>query len=197
MVTTEPRYEWRVWADRLDEVSERVRAASQCYETRSSAEVYIVSRIPGANPKVRSDRLDVKVLRSVRDGFQQWGVALKVPFPVTSASLTNQVLPLLGVAPLELRRDAYGYDHLFEEVVKPHPDLADVAVSKQREFYTVNSCIAEIAEVTIAGRTMQTAAVESVDLDALRAAWHFTGVDRLENVSYPAMIRRTIGWDAA
>lgn len=194
MASPRPRYEWRGWAERLDGVAGRVRGASDRHEIRETTERYIVSRVPGANPKVRYDRLDIKVLRSLQDGFQQWDVALKVPFPVAATVVAGEVLPLLGAAPFPLARPEYGYDELFDDVVDPHPDLAGVEVRKRREFFTVGGCTAEIAEVAIGGRTMQTAAVESIDLDLLREAWRSIGLDRYENISYPAMIRRVLGW---
>lgn len=194
MVATQPRYEWRAWSGRLDDVAVRIRAVSNPSERSSSAEGYIVSQKPGVNAKVRADRLDIKALLTVTDGFQQWGVAVKVQFPVTADSLAGQILPLLGVAPVPLGRANYFSEDLFEEVVKPHPDLAGVEVEKRREFYTVNGCVAELAEVTITGRQFQTAAIESVDLESLRHARHLTGLDRHENVSYPEMLRRCLGW---
>jgi hypothetical protein len=196
MEATQPRYEWRAWAERLGDVADRIRAVSDCHERSTTAEVYIVSRAAGANPKVRSDRLDLKVLRAVEDGFQQWGVALKVPFPVQARSLDEEVFPLLGVAGLPLLREAYTADQLFDEVVRPHPHLIDVEVKKHREFYSVSGCDAEVVAVTIAGRALHSAAVESVDLDALREARRVTGMNRYENVDYPEMIRRALGWGA-
>jgi hypothetical protein len=194
METTQPRYEWRAWSERLGAVADRIRAASECLERRTSAEVYVVARTPGTNPKVRADRLDIKVLREVTDGFQLWDVDMKTPFPVPADVLTYRVLPILRVDPMPLRRDAYGLELFFDEIVKPHPDLADVDVKKNREFYSVDGCLAEIAEVTIAGRPVQTAAIESVDIEALRGALLRIGLDRYENLSYPGMLRRALGW---
>jgi hypothetical protein len=194
MAATQPRYEWRAWSDRLDDVAARIRAVSEYSERRSSAEDYIVSRMPGVNAKVRARHLDIKALRSVTEGFQQWDVAVKVPFPVTADSLAAEILPLLGVAPVSLGRAEYSLEELFEDVVKPHPDLADVEVEKRREFHTVDGCAAELADVTIAGRSFQTAAIESVDLESLRHARRLTGLDLHDNVSYPEMLRRCLGW---
>lgn len=197
MDTTEPRYEWRVWAGRLDEVAARVGALSECHETRHSAEVYIVSRTAtDANPKVRDRRLDIKVLRAIRDGFEKWDVHLKSGFPVPAELLSSQVLPLLGLAPPQLRREQYSLSQFLDEVVEPHPDLAAVEVKKRRNSYTVNGCIAEVSDVTIGGRHLQTVAVESVDLQALSEARRLTGLNRYDNVNYPRAIRRTLGWAA-
>jgi len=197
MDTTEPRYEWRAWADRLDEVAARVGALSECHETRRSAEVYIVSRAAtDANPKVRDRRLDIKVLRAIRDGFEKWDVHLKSEFPVPAGLLSAQVFPLLGIAPLQLHREQYSPSQLLDELVNPHPDLAAVEVKKRRNSYTVNGCIAEVADVDIGSRHLQTVAVESVDLEALREARRLTGLNRYDNVNYPRAIRQTLGWAA-
>lgn len=196
MSSIQPRYEWRAWSDRLDEVADRFRAGSECLEHRSTTETYIVAHTPGTNPKVRFDRLDIKVLRAVEEGFQQWDVALKTPFPVGAVTLTDQVFPLLGVSPIPLERAAYDHEELFREVVKRHHELTDVVVEKHREFYAVEGCTAEFAKVEVAGRALQTAAIESIDLARLREARESTGLGRYENLSYPEMIRRTIGWVA-
>ena len=196
MSSVQPRFEWRAWSDRLDDVAGRLRDGSECLERRSTTETYIVAHTPGTNPKVRFDRLDIKVLRAVEAGFQQWDVALKTPFPVGAGTLTGEVFPLLGVSPIPLERPAYHLEALFREVVRPHHELVDVVVEKHREFYAVEGCTAEFAEVTIAGRAVQTAAIESIDLECLHEAREATGLVRYENVSYPEMIRRTIGWVA-
>jgi len=59
----------------------------------------------------------------------------------------------------------------------------------------VSGCITELAYVSIAGEDIQTAAVESTDLEALRDARRLTGLDAYENISYPAAIKRAIGWE--
>lgn len=196
MTESEPRYEWRAWAERLDPVFELIRSHSDCHRTLDVIDTYLAAHSAAtANPKLRDDRLDVKVLRATAGGFEQWAVHCKAPFPIEAARLNAEVFPLLGLTAPPLARPLYTLDQFLDEVVGPQSAVAVVQVSKHRRFHTVNRCIAEIADVTIDGRPLQTAAVESTDLDALREARRLVGLDRHDNVSYPRAIHRALGWD--
>ena len=194
MDTIEARYEWRIWDDDLGEVDARIRSLSECHGTRHSTETYLVSRADtGVNPKIRDDKLDIKVLVAVEEGYEQWQPRLKATFPVSDELLRTDLFPLLGLEPPRLDRVTYELADFLHDVVDPDPDVAAVEVVKVRHAFTVTGCIAEVADVTIAGRALQTASVESGDLDALGEARRATGLDRYENVSYPRIIRDTVG----
>ncbi len=189
----EPRFEFRVWGERLDPVTGRLRSLSECHEVRESAEIYFVSTMADdVNPKARAELLDIKVLVGVRDGFEQWDVHRKAEFPVSAALLRSELFPLLGVAAPLLDRNDYSLTQLIDAVAS-HPDVTAVEVTKRRQMYTVNECIAEITDATIGGRQRQTVAVESGDLDALTDARRMLGLDGYDNVSYPRAIRGTLG----
>jgi hypothetical protein len=193
----QPRYEFRAWADRLDEPVARVRAQSDCRQKRNTIETYILSRdVVGINPKVRGRVLDIKVLRGVEDGFERWEVDLKSGFPVAAALLADKVFPLLGMASTRFDREHYDLDRFLREVVAPHPDLTAVEVVKTRCAHTVVGCMAEVTDVSFGGWEFQTVAVESADLGAVREARGIAGLDRFRNSSYPHFIRGIIGWDA-
>lgn len=190
----EARFEFRVWGDRLDELGGRLRSLSELLEVRESSETYLVStEAVDVNPKARADLLDIKTLVGIREGFEQWGVRLKAEFPVDAAVLSNELFPLLGVAPPTLVRSEYTLSQLVDELAAPHPNLAAVEVAKRREMHTVSRCIAEITDATIAGHEQQTVAVESADLDDLRRARRALGLDGHKNVSYPRAIRDALG----
>ena len=190
----EARFEFRVWADRLDELSDRIRSMSEPLEVRESTDTYFVSTATvDANPKARAELLDIKTLVGVQEGFEQWGVHLKAELPVDAALLSAELFPLLGLAPPEFERADYTLAQLVDEVVSPNPDLAAVEVSKRRQMHTVNGCIAEITDVTIADHKIQTVAVESANLGALVETRRDLGLDDHTNVSYPRAIRGVIG----
>lgn len=190
----EARFEFRVWAERLDELSGLVRSMSELLEIRESSETYFVSTSAiDASPKARADLLDIKVLVGVREGFEQWGVRLKTEFPVDAAMLRTELIPLLGLEPPLFEREEYSLSQLVAEVVAPHPDLAAVEVTKRRQMHIVNACVAEITDATIAGRQVQTVAVESADLIDLRVARRVLGLEGHNNVSYPRAIRGALG----
>lgn len=188
------RFEFRVWAERLDDVGRRLRALAEPGAVRETTEVYIVSSATvEANPKIRADLLDIKVLVAVRDGLEQWDVHGKADFPVTAATVRDDLCRLLRVAAPALGRQAYSATQLVDEVVAPHPRLARVEVVKRRRQFALDACTAESADVVVAGRALQTVAVESTDLDAARAARRALGLDDRANTSYPRAIRSTLG----
>lgn len=191
---TPARFEFRVWAERLEALSDRIRSLSECREVRETAETYFVSTSAvDVNAKARADLLDIKVLVGVRDGFEQWDVHGKLGFPVDAGLLEAELFRLFELTPPALEREAYSLTQLVHEIVGSQPDMAAVDVSKRRQIYEVNSCRAEIADVTIAGHDVQTVAVESADLDALHEASRMLELDEYDNVSYPRAIRHTLG----
>lgn len=194
----QPRFEFRTWGGQLDAVRDRIASLVDPYELRESVETYIVSAAAtDANPKVRGDRLDIKVLIATRDGFEQWEPQLKASFPISASILRNEFFRILGEFAPNLDRDDYTYEQFIQDIVERHDELAAVEVLKQRRISTVSGCITEFAHVSIAGEDTQTAAVESTDLAALHEARRLTGLDAYENINYPRAIKRAIGWDAA
>jgi hypothetical protein len=190
----EARFEFRVWADRLDDIAARLRSMSEPLEVRESRETYFVSTASvDANPKARTELLDIKTLVVTHEEFEQWEVRLKAEFPVDASVLRNELFPVLGVAPPLLERDGYTLTQLLDELVTPHPELAAVEVTKRREMHAIKGCIAEITQATIAGDARQTVAIESIDLDDLYEARRALGLDDHDNVSYPRAIRNALG----
>lgn len=194
MSSIQPRFEFRTWAESLDDVHERIEALSACLAVRESTETYIVSSTTtSANPKVRTGRLDVKVLLAVREGFEQWEPRLKASFPIAAELLREELFPLLALPAPVLQREHYSFES-FMAIVESSDDMSAVKVTKRRQAFTVAECITEFAQVEIAGRKLQTAAIESVDTGALKEARRLTGLDAHDNINYPTVIRQTIGW---
>lgn len=188
------RYEFRVWSDRRDEISERLLASSEHVEHRTTTETYLVSTATvAANPKARADLLDIKVLQREVDGFEQWDVHLKAEFPVAAALLRDELFPCLGLPPPPLDRGSYSLSELVDLVVAPHPQAAAVEVIKRRDLRRMEACAAEVTDGRIGDRAFFTVAVESEDLDALRTACAVLGLAGRDNVSYPRAIRDRLG----
>ncbi len=195
MSPVEPRFEFRAWADRLDAVESRIRALSECHQSRESTETYIVSiAAVNANPKVRENQLDIKVLVATREGFEQWEPRLKASFPIPAVLLRDELFPLLGQPAPALEPGSLSVAEFLDDVVGRCDGVTGVEVAKRRRAFTVNGCITEFADVSIAGVELQTAAVESVDIGALQDARRLTGLDAYDNVNYPTAIKRAIGW---
>jgi hypothetical protein len=189
------RYEFRIWGEELDTTIALMRSISTAGATRESVETYLPSRASRAvNTKLRSDLLDVKTLEQTQNGFEQWTPRLKTGFPVSSATLREELFPLWRLESPRLQRTAYTERQLIDEVVDAHDDLESITVEKRRHALTLDGCIAEVAEVVIGQRALQTAAIESADIDALRSAVTRAGLERAQNTSYPQIISATLGW---
>jgi hypothetical protein len=187
-----PRFEFRVWGERSDGAASRIASLGVHEGALGGVETYLVSRtVAGVNPKIRDDVLDVKVLAGVSGALERWRVLLKTPFPVPTAVLGG----VLGVPLSDLGRETFSAAALRDDVVGPNPDLAAIEVAKSRHRYAVAGCDAEVTEVTVAGGTVVTVALEAPDDDAVVAACRLLEMDGLENVSYPRFLRRMLGWE--
>ena len=82
-------------------------------------------------------------------------------------------------------RAAYTLDGFMTELVRPN-DLARVVnVHKRRTRFTVDGCMAELADVVADGRPTRTLAIESEDAAAVIAAVRTIGLGGYVNTSYP------------
>jgi hypothetical protein len=190
MNMTPPRYEYRAWAEDLSFVADRIQNLSKGEPIRTSEEMYLVLPAAGINPKIRDVQLDIKVLVDVQQGFEQWEPRLKAEFPLPIGSLREEALELLNVAnPPDIELTLDRFLALIEDV----DTVRAVSVVKERRGFTVAGCITEVASVAIGGIRLETAAVESADLDAAVEARRLTGLADFENVNYPTIIKRTVG----
>jgi exopolyphosphatase/guanosine-5'-triphosphate,3'-diphosphate pyrophosphatase len=191
-----PRWEWRTFGDRFGEADARF-AALPAARVEESDELYLVSSADDANVKVRSDLLDVKVLQQVNaDGLEQWKPAQKASFPIAAAELPR-LFDALHVEAPRLARDAYSLEQLTTELVPAAAGLHVVRVHKKRTHYTVDGCMAELAEVRADGASTRTLAVESEDAAAVVAVVRSLGLGETPNVSYPRGLRTLLGLGAA
>lgn len=197
MAPVEPRYEYRVWGSRLEDVAARFRSVSLPKPVQITTEVYLVApTVSHVNPKIRHEVLDIKVLLGVVDGLERWEPGLKAGFPLDDGTLATEVFPLLGMTAPPLHRPSYALDQFLDEIVRPHADLQAVEIHKRRESFVVHDCMAELADVAINGFEQQTAALESADPAALSRAVRLTKIDARPNTNYPTAIKHLIGWTA-
>jgi len=190
------RWEWRTFGEAFGDAEARIAAFPED-KVRKSSEIYILSKKSRDNTKIRDMLLDIKTLQQVNsDRLEQWYPVMKAGFPLAA--------PVLGAvfrawkAPLpELRREAYGYDELLNELVRPHPDLKIVAVDKERHGFMINGCIVEIADLKFDGQPARTVAVEMEDPAAVIRTVRELGLAGFENVNYLRALKRFVGMDIA
>ena len=107
----------------------------------------------------------------------------------------DDVFPAFGVSVPDFKREIYTLDQYLEEIIKPHPDLVAVNVFKRRFAFTINGCIAELADVLVNGALIRTANLESTDVEAILEAKKMVNLEEYENVNYLMAIKRIIGME--
>ena len=107
MSEIKPRYEFRVWAETLTPIRERLERLASPKETVSQ-EIYLVSATTDkCNAKIRAELMDIKLLVAEDRGLEQWNPILKVAFPLESSVVATQVFPSLELPPPVLAKSTY------------------------------------------------------------------------------------------
>jgi len=191
MPEIKPRYEFRIWGERLAPFRQQLEKLAQRRET-SSKEIYLVSAVTDeCNAKIRAELMDIKVLIAVERGLEQWKPILKAGFPISATAIQEQVFPGLKLAPPTLHRPEYSMDKFFAEIVRAEPKIAVVDVSKTRHQFNIGECAAEYASVMLNHVPRNTVAVESTNPDAVLQLVKSLGIDQ-PNVSYIREISRIL-----
>jgi exopolyphosphatase/guanosine-5'-triphosphate,3'-diphosphate pyrophosphatase len=188
-----PRWEWRVFGERLGAVESRFASLTPSRE-RESDELYLLSTKSDETVKVRDGLMDVKHLELVNDdGLEQWRPVAKTPFPLRAVDVRS-LLEALGMAVPPLARDTYSLEELLGEIVRPNPDLLAVEVHKERVHYTLRGCMAELTEVRSGAAQTRTAIVESEDAALAMALVRELGLDHTPNTSFPRGLKALVGF---
>jgi hypothetical protein len=187
---TPPRYEFRIWAPSLAAVRARLDRLSRHEPIERTRETYIVSAATSdANVKIRAGLIDIKTLLRVESGLERWSPYLKAGFPIGAALIARKILPALRVDPPALRGRIFTAGEFIDAIVTPHRRLTAVEVAKRRCRYPLGERAAEFVEIEIAGRSLQSVAVESA---SARAALDLIGdlaIGGQANISYVRQIK--------
>ncbi len=179
-----PRYEYRAFAPGFGIVEQRLRQLGGQPAIRESDEIYLVSaNAPDCNIKIRDDRLDIKLLKSQSRGWEQWSPAGKWSFPLHAEALTL----LAEHLPIDTdRATSYssGCQSFVDWMTASNERLVAVDIFKRRFGFEIDGCMAELAEVSVNGAMIQTACVESTDLEKAIALAERLGLDQFDNTSY-------------
>jgi exopolyphosphatase/guanosine-5'-triphosphate,3'-diphosphate pyrophosphatase len=189
-----PRWEWRTFGETFGE-ADAILAGLEPEQVRESDETYLLSQESDASVKVRDGLMDLKRLEAVdRDGLEQWRPVLKGSFPLGSGDVWT-VLTALGVSTDAVGFEPYSLDQLVEDLVRPSPSLAAVAVHKRRVHYKVGGCMAELTEVTVGDRSTRTIAVESEEPALVVAAVRTLQLSDRPNVCLARGLKALVGID--
>lgn len=194
---SKPRFEFRSFGLDFDEAHYRMSRLSmpvpeKVWE-RYSEEIYILSRTNDINnTKIRDGKMDIKTFVKTVDGLEQWNPLMKGEFPIKASVLKDEVFPAFQVKMPNLSKDVYTYDE-FINIIKDHPDLQAVRVSKERYGYMVNNTICEFGIVKINGAQVVTINSESTEVEDIKKTIKDIGLEGVENINYLQAIKRVIG----
>ena len=192
MAEIEFRYEFRIWAETLASLRKGLEGLAQAKQTFSQ-ETYLVSaRTDRCNAKIRSDLMDIKVLIAEDRGLEQWKPVLKAGFPLQRSVIATQVFTSLELPPPVLSRAEYAREEFLGEVIAAEPQIAIVHVSKNRYQFSLETCQAEFAAVTLNNLARDTVAVESADPDAVLQLIGELGIAGEANTSYIREIKQVL-----
>jgi hypothetical protein len=191
-----PRYEFRAFAQHFGLVEDEIRRRSQCERIRESCEIYILTAASSENnTKVRDELMDIKTLLRRDRGLEQWAPRMKGSFPLSAEQVSEQVFPAFGVPLPSLQRPTYTLVQLLDELVRPHPDLVVARVFKRRFGFSVDGCTTELAELSVNGAAIGTAAVEGEDPELVLETRQLLGLGEYENVNYLLALKRIVGME--
>ncbi len=187
-----PRWEWRTFGDAFGEAEKKMRTFGDG-KTRESSEIYILSEVSNDNTKIRDMLMDIKTLQQVNaDTLEQWKPIMKGTFPLPQSEIAK-VFDCFKAPVPPFTRETYTLDQFIEELVKPQQLLRVVQVTKKRTGYTINGCIAEIAEITADGVPSRTAAIELEDPQRVIETVRMLGLNSFENINYLKGLKRIVG----
>ena len=187
-----PRWEWRTFTNDLGQAETNIRKHPEG-KTRESDEVYILSEVSMDNTKVRDDLMDIKTLQQVNeDRLEQWLPIMKGTFPLPVSEIV-QVFKCFKVALPVLERSEYTFQQYLDEVIHSSKLLKAVNVHKKRTGFTINNCIVEIAEVTVDGKKIKTAAVEMEDPALVIKTVRELELDSFPNINYLRGLKNLVG----
>jgi exopolyphosphatase / guanosine-5'-triphosphate,3'-diphosphate pyrophosphatase len=177
-----PRWEWRTFGNEHGS-AERAILAEAASEAAESDELYLLGS-DRAGVKLRDDLVDVKVLRDVNaDGVERWEPVMKAGFPLSGEDVAR-VSDAFGLPPAP-RSTAASIDELVGELGSSGLELRSISVHKRRTRATFHGCMAEVADLSVDGRSTRTVAIESEDSSAVAASVRAAGLEDYVNTSYP------------
>jgi hypothetical protein len=195
--TEKPRFEFRSFGQHFEQAAKKMARLSmpvpEKFWERESDEVYIVSRSNDRNNlKIRDGKLEIKTLLEESEAMEQWAPSLVLPFPVTREELIKEIAPTLGISVTLFEAPVYseaGFIAFIDTLV----DVQAVRVNKRRSGFLVYDTICETGEVLVNGAKIFTISSESANVVEIIKVLEATGLDKVENISYPEAVRRVIG----
>ena len=189
-----PRFEYRVWADTLEDVRNNLQRLATAPRTETSEETYLISSTTDkCNAKIRGGRFSIKARLAMEQGLELWKPVLEAEFPLDSSLIVAQIFPGLELRAPDLHRPRYSIDEFVREVIRAQPQIAIVTTVKRRARFRLDECLAEFTSVTIGKVARDTVAVESIDPDPVLRLIHQLQIAGMPNTSYIRLLKQILG----
>ncbi len=190
-----PRYEFRIFYADSSVLFEKMKPFGEAEKIRTMNSVYLLTRGNRKNNiKIRDGIMDIKKLESKYQSLEQWNPFLVGAFPLKREVIKNVVFPAMGIEAPVFEREKYSLYQFIQEVINPDPDLSVAHVQKKRSAFTVNDCIAEVAECIVNGAAIASLCVEDENPEKVQKALEMLDIEpETENVSYPLALKRLMG----
>ena len=187
-----PRWEWRTFQIDLGKPELNIRSYPEG-QTRESSEVYILSEVSMDNTKIRDGLMDIKTLQQVNENrLELWLPIMKGQFPLPASEI-EKVFKCFRVSLPKNMKESYSYDEYLAELIKPSKLLKAVNVHKKRTGFTIDGTIVEVAEVTVDGKVIKTAAVEHADPELVFATVQKLELNIFQNINYLRGLKNLTG----
>lgn len=194
MTELQPRYEYRVWADTLEDVRNDFQRLATAPRTETSEETYLISATTDkCNAKIRGGRMNIKALLATEQELELWKPVLDAGFPLDKSVIAGKIFPCLELHAPDLRRPRYSMDEFVSEIILAQPQIALVTIFKRRARFLLDKCLAEFTLVSIGKIARETVAVESIEPDLVLRLIQQLHIAGMPNTSYIRQLKQVLG----
>ncbi|HEX6162492.1 MAG TPA: hypothetical protein VFZ31_03945 [Vicinamibacterales bacterium] len=160
------RWEWRAFAPELPVINVDLPPGFEATD-----ETYLVSPESQTRAVITGNRIAADLLERDRDGVQLWRRTVDAAFPLCQRDV-RETLRQFPVGIPTLYRPEYTPFEFVTDVATCTSGLRVVGVRGVRRQVAADDCLLERSTLSMAGRTLQTIAVEGDDPDAVARLVH-------------------------
>jgi len=188
-VITAPRWEWRIFAPKLEDWRAMPERAS--HAAFASTETYVLSEFSPHILKLSHGGIDVITLGArSNEGLDIWIPEVSAAFPIDKKTL-DRAYHALGLLPLLYTVEATPLD-AFMRLVAEERSLHLATVQRLRWPVQRAHCHGEFAELLLNGVTFDSLSFSDADSGRVRDAVHSIGFEMAANTSYPEALRQML-----
>lgn len=188
------RFEFRVFGQELGREKDGIRQYSTCSTIEEVRDIYLVTDANDRNNvKIRSQSLEIKVLRQVTQGLELWEPCVKLDFPMASSVAGTRAFQALALETPTLTQARVDRESFMMQIIWPHQDVRVATVFKQRAYFKIGRCRVEIDHLLVNGAAIQSISLECEEAVELLRVRRLLDMERYPNTSYLLALKRIMG----